>query len=153
VWADVSASDILLPGTPIDHFAGEFAFLSNFYPAEVEYEGKTYPTVEHAFQAAKTVDPEQRAWIRFADYPGLAKKRGRSITLREGWDEMRVRVMSELVLAKFVAHPDLRAKLLATGERPLVEGNHWGDRFWGVCDGQGENWLGRILVRVRDHLK
>jgi predicted NAD-dependent protein-ADP-ribosyltransferase YbiA (DUF1768 family) len=58
-----------------------------------------------------------------------------------------------LVLAKFVAHPDLRAKLLATGERPLVEGNHWGDRFWGVCDGQGENWLGRILVRVRDHLK
>lgn len=152
MWPDVSASDILLPGTPIDSFTGEHAFLSNFYPAEVEFEGQTYPTAEHAFQAAKTTDRVQRAWIRTANYPGLAKKRGRSITLREGWDDMRLQVMESLVLAKFVAHDDLREKLLATGDRPLMEGNHWGDTFWGVSGGAGENHLGKILERVRSHL-
>ena len=134
---------------PIARFAGDYAFLSNFHPSEVVLDGATYAPVEHAFQAAKSADPRQRAAIRQAPSPRLAKGLGRSVELMPGWEARRVGVMRSLLVDKFARHRELKEALLATGERELVEGNHWGDRFWGVCDGAGENRLGRLLMEVR----
>lgn len=135
----------------IDSFDGDFAFLSNFHPSPVVFDGELYATVEAAFQAAKTTDAAERATIRTAATPGRAKRLGRRVTLRPGWDDMRVDVMTTLVRAKF-ADPEFAAALVATGDAVLVEGNTWGDRFWGVCRGVGHNHLGRILMAVRSEL-
>lgn len=137
----------------ITSFDGEHAFLSNFHPSPVTFEGTIYPTVEHAFQAAKTDDPRERAAVLAQATPGGAKRLGRRLTLRPDWDEARVPVMHVLVYEKFANHPDLAERLLATGDAELVEGNGWGDVFWGVCRGVGANNLGRILMQVRAQLR
>lgn len=129
-------------------FSGDYEFLSNFFPSPVEFEGHVYPTVEHAFQAAKTLDPAERDKIRALPTPGQAKRAGKRVQLRPDWNEARVLVMGELVRRKFES-TELRRLLLATGNAELVEGNTWGDRFWGVCKGTGENRLGKILEAVR----
>lgn len=82
-----------------------------------------------------------------------AKKLGKLVTIRPDWDEIKVEVMYEIVKAKFHYNPDLREMLLATEDAELIEGNWWGDTFWGVCKGQGLNNLGKILMRVRDEYK
>lgn len=133
----------------IDRFSGHHSFLSNFHPSAVTLDGDTYPTVEHAFQAGKTDDPAARERIRDAKTPAWAKALGRKVQLRGDWEDVKVGVMTDLVRQKFTAHPDLAAKLLATHDAQLVEGNTWGDRFWGVSRGTGRNELGRILMKVR----
>jgi len=134
----------------IQKFDGYNRFLSNFYPAVVNFEGAEYPSVEHAYQAAKTVDVSKRTAFQ---YPGLsskdAKAMGRRLVMREGWDEMKLGVMEQLLREKF-KHADLRQKLLATAPAELVEGNWWGDTWWGMCHGVGENHLGRLLMKIRD---
>lgn len=132
----------------IDSFQGEYEFLSNFYPSPITYEGVEYPTVEHAFQAAKTTDNTLRRVISRLSTPGKAKRAGRSLQLRSGWDDLRLQVMSTLVELKF-QDPELRRKLIGTGSARLIEGNHWHDIFWGVCEGKGENNLGKILMSTR----
>lgn len=136
----------------ISDFSGEFAFLSNFHPARVVFGGIVFPTVEHAFQAAKSERRED--WIAIAALPtaGKAKRAGRKVQLREDWEQLKVEIMTELVRRKF-QNPDLRQQLLATGDQELVEGNTWNDRFWGVCKGKGENHLGKILMFVRRRLQ
>jgi ribA/ribD-fused uncharacterized protein len=135
----------------IDSFRGEYRFLSNFYPANVVLDGLTYSSVEHAYQAAKTLDEHYRARIRHTATPGDAKRLGRRIFLRSDWKQAKVGVMFELLRQKFAEEP-LRGRLLATGDEELVEGNEWGDTFWGVCGGRGENMLGMLLMRVRGEL-
>jgi ribA/ribD-fused uncharacterized protein len=137
----------------IDVFTGPYFFLSNFSESPVEFEGDTYPTVEHAYAAAKTQDPNERERFRFATTPGEAKRIGRNVALRSGWDDMRVEVMRGLLEKKFALHNELALKLLSTGEAELVEGNTWGDRFWGVCRGQGRNQLGQLLMHRRHELR
>lgn len=132
----------------IDRFIGEFAFLSNFYPSTIRYRGELFRTVEHAYQAAKTQVESERKVIQSAKTPGEAKKLGRSVTLRGDWDTIKVDLMRQFVKLKF-ENPLLREMLLATGDADLIEGNYWNDKFWGVCRGHGENWLGRILMEVR----
>jgi ribA/ribD-fused uncharacterized protein len=128
-------------------FKGEFAFLSNFWPCKVEFEGMIYPGVEQAFQSAKTLDPAERR--PFVDLgPGAAKRLGRKLALRPDWQEVKVGIMRQCLQSKF-ADPELRAQLLSTGERQLIEGNRWGDRFWGVCGGTGRNMLGTLLMELR----
>jgi len=134
---------------PINRFRDEYAFLSNFHPAEIYFSGLVFETVEHAFQAAKTVRLEQRFEISNAATPVAAKKLGRGVTLRLGWDYMRVDVMDLLVNLKFFTYPGLMKKLVATGDEEIIEGNTWGDTFWGVCNDVGENHLGKILISVR----
>ena len=122
-------------------------------------------TVEHEFQAEKTWHLRQRIEILSAPTPGKAKRLGRKATLREDWDEVRIDVMRGLVLRKFLDHPELANKLIATdeggfGPQLLIEGNNWGDRFWGMTEGDegsqwrwvGENNLGIILMEVRFEL-
>lgn len=136
----------------IDAFSGEFGFLSNFYEATVYVDGKRFRTVEHAYQAMKFSDPSAREVVRNAKTPGEAKKLGKSAQLPPDWETKKVGIMRELVTKKF-DNPFLRELLLATADAELVEGNWWGDRFWGVCKGSGQNWLGKILMEVRDELR
>lgn len=136
----------------IGPFTGEYCWLSNFYPVEVALDGVTYPSVEHAFQAAKTLDAAVREKIREAATASAARRMRRSVKLRSDWEQIRVKIMLQLVWQKF-QHPELRARLLATTNEELVEINTWGDRFWGVCGGEGENVLGRILMAVRSELR
>jgi len=133
----------------IDSFSGEYEFLSNFYETLVCYDGWMYPTSEHAYQAAKTLNVNERQKIRNASTPGKAKKIGRSVTLREDWEDVKIKIMFNIVLDKFIRHSILRQRLLDTGDIYLVEGNSWGDKFWGVCDGEGQNELGKILMFTR----
>lgn len=141
----------------IPEFRGQYAFLSNFYLCTVYFEGVGYPSVEHAYQAAKTTDIKTRLWIRDSPAPGIAKRRGRQIPLREDWGRfnepgIRDEIMRQLVREKFRSSR-LRNMLLDTGEAELIEGNWWNDFYWGVCDGKGENMLGKILMEVREELR
>jgi ribA/ribD-fused uncharacterized protein len=126
-----------------------YEFLSNFHPCTVVLDGVEYRTVEHAYQAAKTLDRAEREHVRCAPTPAEAKERGRHLTMRPDWPDIKIDVMRALLEQKFSTGP-LRDKLLATKPSPLIEGNTWDDRFWGVCDGEGENWLGRLLMEIRD---
>lgn len=128
-------------------FFGEYRFLSNFWPAKVIFDGVTYPTVENAYQAAKV---EKHLRFGFLSSPGEAKKLGQTLTLRPGWKSIKLEIMYKLCQQKFSQSP-LKEKLLAT-EGLLEETNDWGDRYWGVCDGIGENHLGKILMRIREEL-
>ena len=131
---------------PIQSFQGEFWFLSNFY---IESDGTH---VEGEYQAAKCrLAKDRRRFV--GRTPGEAKILGMRVLLRDDWEYMKLSVMRDLVTRKFGDHPILRHALRETGERALIEGNHWGDRYWGVCAGQGENHLGKILMAVRDGLR
>jgi ribA/ribD-fused uncharacterized protein len=107
-------------GRPGGAFSGERFFLSNFYPHPFTFRGRTYPTAEHAFQAAKCIDADEAERVRQASSPAAAKQIGRRVRLRPDWDDVRVEVMREVLAAKF-ADADLRSRLLATGRRELVE--------------------------------
>lgn len=138
------------PTEMIDYFGtgddgNPYAFLSNFY-----WHGNW--TVEHQYQAAKTDDPAWAAAILNAPTPGAAKKLGRKAPMRPTWEQEKVAVMLALLRMKFL-RPELAQKLLDTGDATLVEGNWWGDTFWGVCRGQGQNHLGRLLMQVRSELR
>lgn len=139
----------------IDRFDGEYRWLSNFSRHRTHFAGVTYPTVEHAFQAAKAADPTERDRIRTVDSPTTAKRLGRRITLRADWEDVKTDIMRVLVARKFEG--PLQASLLATGDAYLIEGNNWGDRIWGAepVDGRwvGENRLGTILMELRDRLR
>ena len=140
----------------IDAFQEEYRFLSNFYKSPLVFEGETYPTVEHAFQAAKTDDAEERATIRANANPVIAKRKGRKVTLRADWEEVKRDVMRTILRIKF-ADAELAAKLTATGTEELIEGNFWHDRYWGKCrcakcGGAGLNVLGESLMQVRQEI-
>jgi ribA/ribD-fused uncharacterized protein len=135
----------------IGFFTGRYGFLSNFYPAWTKYEGLLYPTSEHAYQAAKSTDLKIRKKVRDLPSPSEAKRYGRNKTkvpLRAGWDKMKLDVMREVLRSKF-RDPHMRKALLATVDRELIEGNDWGDKYWGKVGRTGANWLGRILMEVR----
>lgn len=136
----------------IDRFKDDYFFLSNFYEVPVEYDGLKYGSSESAFQAQKCEFPAKRVEFQNLN-PSKSKALGRKVTLREDWDEVKNRVMLEIVRNKFKQNPELKEKLIATGDAYLEEGNWWGDKTWGVCNGVGENRLGKILMKVRDELK
>lgn len=129
----------------IDDFNGEYRFLSNFYM-------HLGSSVEHRYQARKTLNHDEAQLILSASTPAVAKKLGRAATLRDDWEDVKLRVMKYLVREKF-QDPELARMLLKTVPHELVEGNWWGDAFWGVCRGVGENHLGKILMEVRDELE
>ena len=124
--------------------------MSNFYSTPVLYHGLRFENSEAAFQAAKCPD-------RMRDFCGLnpseAKRLGRSVELRTDWEAVKYDVMYQICMAKFLQNQDLAQKLIKTGNAELVEGNTWGDTVWGVCDGVGENNLGKILMRIREELR
>lgn len=138
----------------INEFKGSTKWLSNFQHAPITYHGLYVPTNEHAFQMAKTVERLEQQDIVFAVTPGRAKRLGRTCTLRPEWEKVKDDVMLEITILKFVQHPDLLKKLLDTGSEELLEGNTWGDCYWGVDleTGRGRNQLGKTLMKVRGML-
>lgn len=137
----------------IKEFIGKYRFLSNFFMAEVKLGNAVYPSTEHAYQAAKTKNKKLRRKVAKAKTANDAKRIGRQLTLREDWENIKVGVMYRVCYAKFTQHADLKEKLLATGDAKLIEGNWWGDTFWGVCDGKGKNKLGQVLMMIREELR
>ena len=132
-------------------FTGKHSFLSNFWPIDMVHgtDGLVFPTLEHAYQSAKTHDQEWRTHIRDAPTPGEASRRGHQAPVRRDWVEIKLSVMAGLLVQKFAQEP-LRTMLRETGQVALVEGSAWGDTFWGACAGSGENHLGKLLMRVRE---
>lgn len=132
----------------IDKFKGKYEFLSNFYPSEIIFNGESFPTVEHAYQAAKCEDAKLYQRIRNAPDAAAANRLGKKVKLRPYWDDVKFDIMLYLVTKKFEI-PALHKKLVETGDEELCEGNWWGDIYWGVCKGVGDNHLGKILMGLR----
>ena len=137
----------------IASFSGEYRFLSNFWIAPVEYEGIVYPSSEHAYQAAKTLNKDLRGAFAEITSPAEVKRLGQTIAMRHDWDDVKINVMRDIVTAKFEQNPELMKMLMATKGHDLIEGNTWGDTFWGECPiGKGRNELGKILMSIRDDI-
>lgn len=137
----------------ITGFSGDYEFLSNFYEVSVEYNGLTYGSTEAAFQAQKCITDEER--IAFTKYsPDKSKRAGKRVNLRPDWEDVKIRIMEEVLRAKFTQHKDLAERLISTGDKILIEGNDWGDVFWGAdsSTGEGENHLGKLLMKIRGEL-
>lgn len=141
---------------PIAGFQGEYRWLSNFEPVDIAFEGILYPSVEHAYVAAKTTDHKLRLSIAQMATPGRAKRAGRTLLLRPDWDQVKLSVMEALLRLKFT-NVRLRRLLLSSRPRMLIEGNTWGDQFWGMTwesgaipGWTGENHLGKLLMKIRD---
>lgn len=129
---------------------------SNFTRSPVTVEGLTYATAEAAYQSGKTDDPEWKRRLAATTNPVIAKRLGRRVPLKPGWD--RVAEMEKVLRAKFAQGTEWATRLLATWDRELVEANTHHDRWWGRCDcprcgGKGENQLGKLLMKLRDELR
>lgn len=142
--------------TVINNFHEEgVEFLSNFYPVAIRVDGELYNSVEHAYQAMKTSSLEERIPFQLGNSystAGQAKRAGRKLTLPPDWEEKKLSIMEHLLRQKFTQHPELREKLKATAPKVLIEGNNWGDTYWGVYDGIGENQLGKLLMKIRSEI-
>lgn len=133
----------------VNGFSKDYRFLSNFYPSPIVLDGKEWSTVEHYFQAMKSTDEADQEKIRLSIAPNIAKSLGRKVSLREDWDAHKLLVMEKALRAKFKI-PELKEKLLATGNLVLIEGNYWEDAYWGVpYEGVGCNHLGNLLMQIR----
>jgi len=140
---------------------GVHSFLSNFYESEFILPwipqlsdcGGLAKTAEHAYQSMKASKKHDALLVLDAATPGLAKKCGRAVTLRPDWEEIKIPVMRATLNLKFAAGTPLATRLLETEDQYLQEGNTWGDTFWGVCDGHGQNWLGFLLMARRAELR
>lgn len=133
----------------ITRFRGQYWFLSNFYPySGLKFHGIWYKNSEAAFQAQKTLNLRiQESYKNLS--PLEAKRLGKQIKMRSDWDIVKDAVMLQVVSAKFYWNPTLVWKLIETGDAELIEGNTWGDTYWGICNGVGQNRLGYILMLIR----
>ena len=137
----------------INSFQGEYRFLSNFAAVDVILDKVVYPSVEHAYQAAKTWDHNERAQFSGSRLTaGQAKRAGSKVTMRDDWILVRLSIMRSLVEQKFEQEP-FRIQLRLTADSRLAEGNTWNDTYWGICRGYGFKHLGKILMEVRDNLE
>lgn len=147
----------------INKFKEQYEFLSNFFLCTIVYEGVSYSTNEHAYQAAKCVNEIDKDRISKLKTPGEAKREGRKVLIRSDWDEIKYQIMYDICKIKF-SQPYFKAKLLLTGDAYLEEGNTWHDNYWGVCKcgncpqnkifpKEKQNNLGKILMQIRDELK
>jgi len=139
----------------INSFDGQYHFLSNFFPAPIEYEGVVWPTSEHLYQAAKTLNVDEITDILSNPKPGVAKRKGQCVTKRDTWETDKFLLMVRIVGLKFAQNENLSKLLIETGDEWLVEGNTWHDNLWGDCYCEkckskiGKNLLGTILMNTR----
>ena len=139
----------------ITTFFGPYRFLSNFFYTDNSIicdKGILYPSVEHAYQANKTFDVDERVVISHLPSASAAKRYSHTMRVREDWKNVRIEIMESLLQQKF-SQPSFKRRLLDTGDAELIEGNTWHDTFWGVCDGKGSNNLGKLLMKIRDEHK
>ena len=138
----------------IDRFDGKYFFLSNFFPCIITYSDKEYSSAEHLYQAFKANNDEDHEAIRRTSTASMAKKLGRQVEMRQDWEIVKDLVMENVIRLKFAQNPELASRLQATQDNELVEGNWWGDLYWGVDNktGEGLNKLGQILELIRDEI-
>jgi N-glycosidase YbiA len=142
--------------TVINDFRGPYRWLSNFGLSpmrvfdQILQEEFLVPCVEHGYLADKTLVLAQRRAILEAPKPRIARDLGQKATMRPDWDKLES--MKYWLELKF-AIPSLRELLLATGDAELIEGNTWGDRYWGICGNVGQNNLGKLLMEIRKNIK
>lgn len=136
----------------IPSFEGEYRWLSNFVPVKIKLGGEIYPSVEHAYQAAKTLSLEERTQIRLCTTPGEAKKLGKHVSMRPHWEKLKLQIMEAILREKFKQEP-YKTLLLATGNTLIEEGNYWKDEYWGIYQGRGSNHLGILIMQIRDEMK
>lgn len=134
----------------IKEFRDEYSWLSNFAPVSVKLDNVFYPSIENAYQAAKVLDPNDRRQFQICS-ASQAKKLSKMVKIRDDWDNVKLLVMRHLCQQKFRQQP-YKSKLIATGNAELEEGNSWGDNYWGVCNGHGLNYLGKLITDVRTEL-
>ena len=140
----------------INMFTEKYSFLSNFSYIDILYERIRYPSVENAYQAAKSNDLNYKHRCEICT-PGASKRLGKQIKLREDWEDVKVEMMYELLKQKF-QNDDLQKQLLETKTSNLIEGNYWHDNIWGDCycdkckNIKGRNILGILLMKVRDEI-
>lgn len=142
--------------TEIKGFQGEYRWLSNMWPCEIEIWGKKFPSSEHAYVWTKLKDDERESRYEelIALEPRQSKVWGRKIDLRDDWtDADKLDIMARIIDEKFYQNRDLAEKLLSTGDVYIEETNDWGDVFFGVCDGKGKNHLGRMIMDTRNCLR
>lgn len=138
-------------------FQGQYRFLSNFWPCGILYEGILYPSTEHAYQAAKTLDIEARKEMASMSSPSDVKRAGRKAYIRYDWESIKETVMEDVLRIKF-SEPALMLMLKETSGAELIESNSWHDQFYGDCicpkhkSIAGKNVLGKILMRIRDEV-
>ena len=142
--------------TTIFGFFKEYRFLSNFHISPVIYEGLEYTSSEAAYQAAKLLSPIDRmAFTKMT--PKESRSEGQKVALRPDWNQVKLKVMTDVLYSKFSLSPELQVSLLATESKVLHEANHWGDSFWGICPFEdsgafvGHSWLGKILMGIRNN--
>jgi ribA/ribD-fused uncharacterized protein len=133
----------------INNFRGENRWLSNFEKVNILYMDKVYPSSEHLYQACKATNEKDHEFVRNQTEPRYAKDAGDMIPIRPDWEDVKYTIMEHAVLCKFLQNKYLADKLLATAGYYLEEANKHGDKYWGTVDGEGENRLGLILMRVR----
>lgn len=133
----------------IGYFDGKYAFLSNFYESPFEMFGIYFPTNEHFYQAMKSDNVDIQRIIASCPGPGEAKRVGRIVTLRDGWNDGIKEAWMWIGLCEKFKDPALKRMLLETGDEELAEGNWWGDQYWGTCNGVGKNRLGNLLMHLR----
>lgn len=149
--------------TGIYGFFGEYRYLSNFHLCKVVVDGLEFPSSEHAFMYGKLTD-EKKEWVSPVTHRSLyddvillsckdVKAWGRTVDLRPNWDAERLKVMEDALYSKFTLNEDIKQKLRDTGDLYLEESNWWKDTFWGVCNGVGQNHLGKLLMKIRNELK
>lgn len=153
-----NASPLLPSDTHVMEFRGQYEAFSNFFERDIEFGGLTYGSAEAAFQAQKTMEPEERKKISRMS-PSQAKRYGGPqgpISLRSDWEKVKDALMRQIVAAKFRQHRDLQELLLSTDHAYLTEGNTWHDNEWGDCfcprhaETTGKNKLGHILMDLRE---
>jgi ribA/ribD-fused uncharacterized protein len=138
----------------IKGFTGEFRWMSNFWPSPFEFNKNLFwPTVEHAYVAHKAHPKDlSKVYARIIDMtPGQAKRYGRTFEMRPDFDQLKLMLMQQLQIKKYSTNEDLLIKLIETGSVNIEETNTWNDTFWGVCNGVGENHMGKILMGIREH--
>ena len=148
----------------IQQFCDEYRWLSNFYPVEITFDNITYPSVEHYYVALKinnqqVIDGElyslldARKYISTIENPGMVKKLGKKLKIREDWDEIKISVMKYGLNQKYNQEP-FKTLLKETGNIHIQEGNYWGDTFWGIDleTNIGKNILGKLIMKIRDKL-
>jgi ribA/ribD-fused uncharacterized protein len=134
----------------ITQFNGNNRWLSNFTACSVQLDGVTYRSTEAAYQAAKTIVDTER--LQFQSMPpGKAKRAGKTVTMRADWNVIKLSVMEDLTRQKYSTEL-MKFRLLNTGDVEIQEGNSWGDTFWGICGGVGQNNLGKIIMKIRQEL-
>jgi len=136
----------------IKGFFGPWRFMSNFHYVDVQFDGMIYRTTEHAYQAAKFLDLEKRKYIQGLETPREARRVGQQPGCREDWNDVKYDIMYDLNAQKY-SKPNLMQMLLDSGDAYLEETNTWGDVYWGVCHGIGQNNLGKILMDIRSQIK